>query len=266
MTDKLKPVSDVMRRALALLGETAQEHQEEVKRKGKPPKLPEGSKLTPAAEIAARWQSPEWRPEARVMFLRRTVCLKCGTTDESQHWPETFIRERLKGQADKIRYLPSRSSVASSLELPLIVEFVHVKQYTCRHCPEWREYPHEQPKEQPLCLSDILTSRLATIASTQSQASSTSSTSAERSTTSERPPEPKQITGQGNLVSSGTSPLTPSSEGTSPQPRSTSTPGSCFISADVAQFATVSLTASHTIEARGTVPTDLVPNDPYTLN
>lgn len=266
MSAPLKPISEAMRKALALLGETPQEHQEEVRRKGKPPKLPEEHKLTPSAVIAARWQSPSWRPEARVLFLRRSVCLKCGQTDESQHWPETFIRERLKGHPNEVRYLPSRSSVASSIELPLVVEFVHVKQYTCRHCPEWAAYPHEAPKEQSLCLSDILTSRLATIASSQSPGGTTSSTSAERPSTSERESEPRQITGQGNLVSSEASPLGPSSEETNLQPKSTSTLGLCSVSADTDQFALVTLTPSHTISAKASVPADLSPSDPYTLN
>jgi hypothetical protein len=180
----LKPVSEKMRKILEMLGETPQEHQAEVlaRKKGVKPEPPPDNY---AKNVVASWKEDPWRPDARVLFIRRSLCLQCGAQFESPHWPETFVRERRKGEPRLLnshRYTPSRSAIMSSLALPRLVEYIDLTVYACHLCPEW--HTNEQPQEQPLCLTDLLSSQLASTALSHSEGPEGSSTSQEESSTS----------------------------------------------------------------------------------
>lgn len=175
MKEPLKPVSEALRKALALLGETPEQHQAEVlarKSGGKASasprshKLPPDPKLTPAAEIAARWESHNWRPIARVMFLREAHCRHCGQTSMSAHWPETFIKERMVKDPKSFRYLPAKSSVAASVKLPHQTETLKL---TTAYCPQCFLQSTCETSEPTQCLEDLLISQLAATASSQSR-------------------------------------------------------------------------------------------------
>jgi hypothetical protein len=126
--------------------------------------------------IAARWQSDAWRPVARVLFIRETHCKRCGQTFESPHWPETFIQERLVRDPKAYRYLPAKSSITASIQLPRRREIVRVEAYACHLCPDF-QVSEPLLKDSPQCLEDLLLSRLAATGSSQSKVVQTSSIS-----------------------------------------------------------------------------------------
>jgi hypothetical protein len=181
MPQELKPLSDAMRKALAMLGETPDEHQAQsqaIQRK-RDHRLPPAPKLTPASQLVSHWHEDKWLPDARVMFLRRTHCQSCGSEFDSPHWPETFIRQRYKGKPDTYRYTPSRSSTVSHIELPRLIIPLETTAHLCHLCPGWQL--SITPLEQPQCLSDFILSRLGNTASSAYQADPISSTSSDAS-------------------------------------------------------------------------------------
>jgi hypothetical protein len=250
MAEPLTPVSSAMRSLLGLLGETPQQHQQEkqqTKAAGRSHKLPPEAKLTPTEVIAARWASESWRPDARVLFVRLNTCRGCGRDYQAPHWPESFIRERLVADPKTLRYTPSRSRVASSLQLPHFVEVVPVSSFTCHLCPEWAVA--QQPQVQSQCLSELLVSHAAGIESSPSQAEATSSTSPEAASSSAAEPTPLQNTEAESLDSSAASTLCSAlPAGTKPESMITSVSmgsGSSRGSSDIALFATAAHMLSH---------------------
>lgn len=246
MTEPLKPVSDAMRAALVKLGHTAEDLQK-AKAPKRDHKLPPDPKLTPAAIIAARWTSERWRPDARVMFLRRAICLRCGTEEMLQHWPETFIRESLLKEPGTIRYLPSRSSLASALKLPLITETVEVRQHSCLHCPDWSQLPNHRPEIQPSCLADLLSSSLGSTASSGLKGGQTSTTSAGEPCTLASPSPAGCDTLKEDPDSSRTSTESSGDKETTTQESSSPEPGSSSTSAESAPPVGAAPTIFHTI-------------------
>jgi hypothetical protein len=193
MADPLTPVSQGMRAILNLLGETPADHQKEklTKLERKPRvkhvlhmdkrshKLPPDAKLTPTEEIALRWASEAWRPDARVLFMRVNTCKGCGQTHHTPHWPETFIREVQTADPKAFRFTPSRSSIAAAIKLPHMIEIVETSSFSCHMCPAWQTAALSNPKKQALCLQDLLISHAAGMSSAQSQGETTLPTSSE---------------------------------------------------------------------------------------
>jgi hypothetical protein len=159
MTKPLKPVSEAMRRALALLGETPEEHQREKLEKragGAQKKQPfVSSKLESTSSVAARLiaKTPEpiWLADAYVLFTRTRTC-RCGVVAHEMHYTETFIRQRSKIDGRTLKYIPARSSLFADLKLPKITINTPVKTFYCPSC--WAD---EQPLENPVCLSELVT-------------------------------------------------------------------------------------------------------------
>lgn len=176
MSEKLKPVSSAARDLLSLLGVTPEEFQS-TPTKGKP-KFQEPT-LTPTSQVVSNWVAPEdtWRPDARVLFLRHTTCLSCGASFTSPHWPETFIRQRRKGEAKGLKshkYTPSRSHLLSSIKLPHVVEHLNVEVYACHFCPDWQV--NQSAEEQQQCLEELALSHLGSSKSKLSLSDQTLST------------------------------------------------------------------------------------------
>ena len=162
MTQKLKPVSEAMRRALALLGETPEEHQKEklsvtTRNRGRgdqrQPFVP--SRLESSASVArkllAKEPEPTWLADARVLFTRTRTCRCCQVTASEMHYTETFIRMRSKADPKTLKYIPARSSLFANLELPKLTINTPVKTYYCPSC--WID--DERPLENPVCLSEL---------------------------------------------------------------------------------------------------------------
>jgi hypothetical protein len=178
---QLKPVSDAMRRALALLGETPDEHQKEKLTRSRAPtriRIPTKGPFVPptlestatvAARLIAKTPEPVWLADARVLFLRKRTCRCCGVAVDEMHYPETFIRMRSKADPRTIKYIPARSSLFANLELPRLTVNTPVKTYYCPSC--WTDDEH--PLENPVCLSELVSLPTAT---TESSSDSTAPT------------------------------------------------------------------------------------------
>lgn len=155
----LKPVSDAMRSALALLGETPEEHQKEQLFRTKTVKAnaPNARQLNQTnfarrsmsakerAEesdrlfYAAQRARPEM-PDARVMFMEQIHCKSCGTVAETPRFPHVFLRMR-KVQGGRLdlssaSYIPEPPGPqqASPPRLPRIIDFHRVEVSSCQRC------------------------------------------------------------------------------------------------------------------------------------
>ena len=198
----LKPLSPAFKQALALLGETPEEHQKfqlESKKKlslrEKNKAVLKGTLLEPASSIVKKWAFQEgkipivWLADARVLFIRNRLCLHCGAKARELHWPETFIRQRKQGSTSTdCRYTPAKSEILAEANLPRIAMELECKVYNCPSCPEWQT--SEQPMENPVCLADLLLSPPAGIGSPMSASGDTQAGS-RQSSESQSPPLPK---------------------------------------------------------------------------
>ena len=141
MTQPVKPVSEAMRRALALLGETPEEHQKE-KLSATTRNRSRGDKRQPfvssklestlsvAARLIAKTPEPIWLADAYALFTRTRTC-RCGSVAHEMHYTETFIRQRSKIDGRTLKYIPARSSMFADLKLPKITINTPVKTFYC---------------------------------------------------------------------------------------------------------------------------------------
>lgn len=202
--DKLKPVSALQRKFLSLLGETASDHQEQVKSllnkqlfrasaTSKAPSLRQINnaverRLTysePSSEIAARLaakaaqqeadviqraRNVEWIPDAYVLFIRHSRCLSCGNTSRCLDLPNLFLRHHAKQPLadDSHRHLYLPTKVFAHPALPRIMESRFATLPVCENCFE----------RKSKCVSSISSASIASLpdnpkdTSTKSEASS----------------------------------------------------------------------------------------------
>lgn len=164
--NKLRPVSELQRKFLAKLGETAAEHQQQVLALMK--KVPTTKvklnvhqvnkqverKLTwtePSSEIASKLARHEnfeeaWIPEAYVLFIRRYRCA-CGAVGSCLDLPVLFLRHRRRHYSARSDlehgsprvYKPTK--VLAYPHLPRLKEVRFVALSMCEHCFEQAKVP-----------------------------------------------------------------------------------------------------------------------------
>lgn len=164
--NKLRPVSELQRKFLAKLGETAAEHQQQVLAlMNKVPKTKVKvnvhqinrqveRKLTwtePSSEIASKLArhenfEEEWVPEAYVLFIRRFRCT-CGAVGSCLDLPVLFLRHRRRHYSARSDlehgsprvYKPTK--VLAYPHLPRLKEVRFVALSLCEHCFEQAKAP-----------------------------------------------------------------------------------------------------------------------------
>jgi hypothetical protein len=158
---QLKPVSDLARRLLAKMGETPQEHQNQIlsisnkthTKSHATTKIPNvhdlnrkvEQKITstePIAEVTRRLENAktfedEWVPEVYVLFIRKSRCTSCGHSSSCMDLPSIFLRHRRKNishKADQTLGLPRIYHPVRAIVHPNLPKVKEVRFATTLYC------------------------------------------------------------------------------------------------------------------------------------